>query len=674
MGEFWGRYLSTNEGNSLPTHCGFLDTETAPVGGNELIHGLHFGIVDLWKYRPITSKWTQQRNGRCLFTTPDELFDHLDACMRSRTTLYLFGHNMGGFDFMAAGLVGALKGRGWKVHTFICGPRPFIVHASDDQGRHLYILDSMNYFVTSIAALGKSVGQEKGTDAGMFASVSEREPYCQTDVDILREVMLRLIEFCREHNLGNWALTAAGLGLNAFRHLFLPEINRIYGGLLLVRDPKVVEIEREAYVGARTELFRKGRYSGVAMADRTSMYPTEMSEQLFPVAVHRAPRFMSVGTLRTLTYSPDGVIARVTVRTEVPCVPKRHGGRLTFPVGEFSTTLTSPELRLAFERGEVVKVEKGGVLVYKMAPIFKEYVNYFWTLRARYLAEGNQLYADLCKVGFLNSLYGKWGQRDPEYRDATKEEKEEFAGVHGQITRIDGTGKMVTVRGYGGVTLVRVAEGERGEARMSMCAIAAFVTAYARVALWEQAIEPNLSTAVMCDTDSICVVGGLEKFGDRLAKKDASGGYVKELGNWVPEQEGLLHSIETNGLKDYKKFDAEGNLLVWKRKGVNTKKLASPEEHELMTPDQRLGVTVLHSDGTTTSRQAVSLNSTLFKGGDPTVVTWKEVTKRYSGFYSKGVVLDDGCIRPLRFTENVCGDLDQNGKVVHGGACSRCAA
>ncbi|GAI16716.1 unnamed protein product, partial [marine sediment metagenome] len=109
--------------------------------------------------------------------------------------------------------------------------------------------------------------------------------------------------------------------------------------------------------------------------------------------------------LRSLeTYS---VVAKVLIKTDEPIYAVRRK-RTIFPVGRFWVTLTTPELLYALEHNHILKV--GKCVVYEQASIFKSYVDRFYTMRQKFIAEGVAEYVELCKK-FLNTLYGKFGQK-----------------------------------------------------------------------------------------------------------------------------------------------------------------------------------------------------------------------------------------------------------------------
>lgn len=643
------RMMQVNERNEIPQLIAFLDTETREFPTNEknkFSNQLHFGICEVWGYSKRTDKYNLHDS--LTFTTTVELADFLDENTPKRKKLVVFAHNMGGFDFMSSGMKSLFELYGWDCIKSIMGCPPFALDIRKEN-RTISLRDSLNYYATSIENLGKLHGYPKGKDPGMWASVEERKPYCQRDVDILRISVLEYLKFLKTNDLGNFQYTIAGQSMSAFRHRFMST------PLLIDHRPEIVKVEREAYMGGLTMTRFLGVTEGARAADKTSMYPSVMKAHDYPVQLLRQARFMAVKTLKNEILDKGfGAICKVRVRTSVPCLPVRDGGRLIMPTGTFETTLSTPELQLAFELGEVLKVV-GPVNVYKMAPIFGAYVDFFTTKRLQYIKEGNQVWADLCKM-FQNSLYGKFGQKTPEFRKL--DANEETYGIQpGQELSI-GWGKGVKrLRCIASYVEVAVPEEDRGESVYAMCAIAAHVTAWGRVTLNREAllVDPNW---IQCDTDSVFTSSSFDFLGDLLAKRNPNGiGFVKELGNWAPEYEYVTH--HSRGPKDYAvKFHAgisekKGKLVdvdceLVKIKGVRRAgEAVTQEQYNSMSQDEQLGKTIKLDDNTYVVTQFQSSKVGMFKGSNG--VTTRRVTKRLTREYKKGIVQPDGWVRPFVF-------------------------
>src|SRR5690606_28437653 len=92
-----------------------------------------------------------------------------------------------------------------------------------------------------------------------------------------------------------------------------------------------------------------------------------------------------------------------------------------FPVGTFQTVISTPEIEYALKRGDIKAVHE--VAVYKMAPIFKTFVDRFYTFREKAKQEKNAVWDLLYKL-VMNSLYGKFGQLKREWQEVGECNKE----------------------------------------------------------------------------------------------------------------------------------------------------------------------------------------------------------------------------------------------------------
>ncbi|GAH21785.1 unnamed protein product, partial [marine sediment metagenome] len=101
-------------------------------------------------------------------------------------------------------------------------------------------------------------------------------------------------------------------------------------------------------------------------------------------------------------------MANVDISTNEPAYAYKYNGKLVFPTGKFTTTLSSAGLRYAIKNGHLVRINS--YAVYERSIIFKDYVNYWHNLKTRYSDAGNVVMKEISK-NFLNYLYGKFAQQ-----------------------------------------------------------------------------------------------------------------------------------------------------------------------------------------------------------------------------------------------------------------------
>jgi hypothetical protein len=305
------------------------------------------------------------------------------------------------------------------------------------------------------------------------------------------------------------------------------------------------------------------------------------------------------------------VVARCQVTTEEPVYPVEHESKLLFPVGEFETVLTTPELAHALARGRVKEITE--IALYESAPIFWDYVHELYELRLAAARSDNAVLEWQCKR-MLNALYGKFGQRGRVYETVAQNPD---LGI-GTWTEIDAeTGEIRNLRQFGGLIQEQKTE---GEGRDSHPAIAAHVTAHGRIALWEWMTRAGKGHVYYVDTDSLLVdaVGA-----DRLA----SGVDKSALGKL--KREGVFAAGHLYGLKDYRLGD------IVRTKGVRA--------------------AAVWIDANTVEQEHWSTLVGLLRKGDLSAPIVEQRVKHLRRIYTKGCVQSDGSIHPLRLPIEAAG-------------------
>ena len=177
-------------------------------------------------------------------------------------------------------------------------------------------------------------------------------------------------------------------------------------------------------------------------------------------------------------------------------------GQLTFPVGRYRAWLWQPVYELAQAQGYIRKVRN--VFLYDAEPLFAAYIAHIYGLRQQHKAAGDTAGELLDKL-LMNSLYGKFGQRDNANWLAVEDAAE--------LSVMSGVGERFRENWQGadweywqtGNMLWRQSTEERGLAKQSVCSIAGYITAMGRATLWRgmAQILDSGGRVFMCDTDSI---------------------------------------------------------------------------------------------------------------------------------------------------------------------------
>lgn len=591
-----GYPLRKNHSVAYPSRMLFLDTETKQTKkGPYKRHDLLLG----WTcFRRIRENETQKADDWRYWEKPESLCKYIASLVSAKKALQIYGHNIA-FDLQVIQFYKYFPLWGWKLEfTYDTGLTYLLVIKKDRM--HIRCISTTNYYSYSLAVLGKEVGLSKLDVDFTKASKRDLSRYCHQDVEITVLAMDRYIAFNKQHDTGKFSLTRASQSFAAYRHRFMDS------DIFPHKEEKIQKLERDSYFGGRTECFRIGKIRGKSFSflDVNSMYPYVMRKQLFP--------------RRCLWYqeNPDesewspflngyAIIAEVVLKTDEPIYAKRHDGKLIFPIGIFETCVCTAGFKHAITAHHLVKVKR--ISIYEWGPIFRSYVDYFYPLKSRYKAESNPIFTATVKL-FLNSLYGKFGQK------VTIDEKYPIDDTD-YTTRVENYDQTTGQRWIDTIlfgTLIR-SHGEK-DGPNTFTAIPAHVTEYARFYLWNIIKSIGRRNVYYCDTDSLAIRS------DTIRTKAIALDPLV-LGALSIDKQG--DAFQVFGLKDYQ----IGTLR--KLKGVPLRAIRNDDGS--YTYDSFLG---------STSHQRLNETSSFLT---------REITKTLKHDYNKGTVLKDGTVIPYSF-------------------------
>lgn len=298
-----------------------------------------------------------------------------------------------------------------------------------------------------------------------------------------------------------------------------------------------------SYFGGRTECFVKGVRHHVTGIDINSSYPNVMRNRDFPDMETFA--IAEKTDLKTLFYFMDDRegLAKVKITTNddrITLLPVIDDDKLIFPKGTFISTYTFPELRKALELGYTIdEVYQIGYAKRTKKPFFKGYVDELYKMKE------NPIYKRSAKL-LLNSLYGKFGQKANENTGWVTLDQDEIE----QVGKGEDIGFQVEYFSKVDQWLKFVPESDiedRGFARLSVPLIAAYVTGYARIYLFDAMESIGFEYVYYCDTDSI--YGDTQAIRDAIERGDIEVDDTK-LGAWCVEHDDV--TMEIRGLKYYR--------------------------------------------------------------------------------------------------------------------------
>ena len=347
----------------------------------------------------------------------------------------------------------------------------------------------------------------------------------------------RLVSEWVAGDMGPWRHTAAQLVLSLWKRRFysVPVCRHTHA--------ETAALEAQALHGGRASVWwwgdagtpqlfptweapapRPSRYGAlpgpVDRWDVTSMYPTILRDELFPVRQIRYYPTLSVDRLAALC-DHRGVIAEVVARVGCPEYPMKAPHRITYrwegarggparrrvemaprviyPVGPVTLTLAAPELRRLIAEGAVREVR--GVAVYDLGRPFRGLMGYLLREREAAKLRGDAFLSTLMKT-WANAFGGKFAQQSVKWLPRP----EVVPPIRwGQWTDIDGdSGAVSTWRALAGLAHVREV-GQHGAKLLA--AVYAYLTSYGRCRMRELREALPRGTVLSQDTDGLWTVG-----------------------------------------------------------------------------------------------------------------------------------------------------------------------
>ncbi|MHC1623620.1 MAG: DNA polymerase [Candidatus Methanospirareceae archaeon] len=584
--------LKENRSTNLPYYYIVFDTETLPKP-HDLGEVHEFRLAVAYFFNRRSRKYPQPVD--VLRTkNHEELWNWIESHALSHQRLYVFAHNID-YDVTVSKGLEFLQNCGYEIKKWFVQDKCYYMKWQKDE-KTIILMDTFSIFPYSLKYIGQFAGLEKAQMPDWGKDDDTWFEYCERDVQVLSTALYKYFCFIRENDLGNFAPTIAGQAFNAFRHRFMK--TKIYVHAL--EDVETAEIE--SYYGGRCEAWFIGKVpEKLYYVDVNSMYPFVMKYKEYPTQYIGEIDNPSLAELKKIIRR-YAVIARITVDTDLPILPYRME-KTIFPTGRFLGWYATPEVELALRKGVVVRCHKA--FIYLRENIFSEYVDFFYNMKREAKEKKDKARYVMSKL-FLNSLYGKFGQRVAEMVEVSPDEITEEEAAEEIISMADGLREYIRFAG-------KIYRKERREPSFnSFIAIASHVTSYARVHLWSLIEEAGLENVYYMDTDSLFVN---ERGYQRLQRwlDDEKLGYLK--------LEKTGENVTIMGAKAY----------IWgeerKIKGVpKTAKEIEPGKFEY--------------------DHFMKFRTKLRKGLLNTQIVEKR-TRELTGEYDKGIVLENGRVIPL---------------------------
>jgi hypothetical protein len=531
-----------------------------------------------------------------------------------------------------------LPNRGWELEKNISGSGAFALTFKKGNYK-IRILDSTNFFKTSLASLGDSFKlskmdlsdekDENGNPYNVFTAPDDiLTRYCQRDTDVLQLAVTTLMNFIEREKLGKMAITIAGQSLNAYRARFYPD-----SGIFLHNNEEVLRLEQDSYKGGRNECFFVGnKKEPVYVLDINSMYPYVMRTFEYPTK-------WTGGYLKnpTIEYLAENYFNKNKLLYVAECIINTNeniyglkGERLTFPLGQFTTILTTPEIEYAYNNGHLIQVKR--IAFYEKDYIFRSYTDYMYNNRERCKHEKNDADSLLYKY-FMNTLYGKFAQleRTTEILGDCNISEVGSTSIFDHDTQ-----KNYTIRQIGGKVFKEVITDN--PTYNAFPAIASHVTGYARMYLAQLIRTANTTTingkkefkqnVYYVDTDSIFTnFEGMTNLTE----------YIDEFILGKLKIEYVSNNTEIRGLKDY------------------SVEVMNSKTQELVTKDKIKGISKFMKKTGNNEYTGIRFEKIISALNNNRVDRVVEVplVKELERKYTKGTILDDGYVKPFTLNEEI---------------------
>jgi hypothetical protein len=429
--------------------------------------------------------------------------------------------------------------------------------------------------------------------AGDRRVTRRRIAYCARDAEITWKLANYVQDGVAE--LGaEMKLTAAATSLDCFRRRYLHEP-------LPCLPPEVQTWLHGGYCGGRVECFRLGDY-------REPLFKNDINGAYVSVMINQ--EFPDLGTFRDrgreLDLTQEGMAdCQLEVPEHLWAAPlPMKGEKLTFPVGRLTGRWTYNELRQALNVGCKINRVSRSYSSQRTGAYLREMM-----LKLRAIREAPETPPAVSRMAKLlgNSLYGKFAQRNEEFKYITLAE-------YSRDVRI---GKLLAWRDYDpdrtqafdACRVVKLVIGNRIPTHSNVI-WSACITAGCRMILYPHLDE---SSTFYCDTDSV------------LGRKEYP--KTKTLGQLACQ--GAYSRLVIRGNKLY----AGREENAW-------------EAHAKGVPLNRALQAVRQPGVVLQSRRPVKLRTALRGGGDANL--WIDVTKKLSAEYDKRRVLRGGETAPLK--------------------------
>lgn len=495
----------------IPPVIGFYDIET--------YHGFSSDIA-LIGYKEIDKPFEY-------YTDPVKFIERLNLYHKLR----LFGYNSGRYDTPV--LLEALKRRDYPIsinNVIFSGSAINTLQLNKIVFKDIILSLGGRWKLNQISKDFFGEGKIDYDSSNITEVTPDLIKYNEQDV-VLTERLYKKIEEILQTRIS----TAPSMSFAIYKDRFNPMIE--------MKCPK--RGIRDTYKGGRNEIFK---FTGkdINVYDVNSLYPYVMSKYSYPVgSLHKENNIDKDGYSFAIVDIPYSYI---------PYLGLKAYNKLLFPYGSISGYFTNFELREAKRLGATIKVIEGWVAD-ESEFLFEKYVKHYYDARLE-AKRNNETAKDVMYKMLLNSLYGKFGQR--EEKDNIKSVLyQEYLGQMNTPQYINAELLLTYQSNKGEMAVLKMEKKKRFVYHDYL--VSSYITAYARHTLYDYFLKAGLDNVSYCDTDSIFTISDLSN----VCGKDL--GLVK-LEKTFKEYKAIAPKIYRGITEDGKRYKKAKGIRGEKRK------------------------------------------------------------------------------------------------------------
>lgn len=488
MSDVQPHWIRPNEVARFPRCFVYLDCEAQ-------LHHDDKGPVQTWRCAVTAHDhrrdkgWAWRDPEWATHATPADLWRWVDALCKKSQRCVLIAHNLA-YDLRIADAFTILPALGWVLDRVRLDSEQTQVRWRHGT-RTLLCIDSLAWVPASLDQLGADVGLDKVPLPAWSAPLDRWQERCVRDVEILRTVWRRILDWLHDIDAGVWQPTGAAQSWTVWRHKFMKH------KVLVDDDDAVRELERESVWTGRTEVWQHGKLEVGPYTewDYACAYLHIARDCGLPRrVVGRAQR----PRLRDVREWIDRacVLARVRVSCAQPLVPARCDTGIRWPVGTFETVVWDPELRLLVDADALVEVIE--CVVYDRKPLLKDFADWCLPLALNVDGDVDPIVQRVAKH-WSRALVGRFGVR---YRSWIPFGEAVEEGVQLSTASDVDTGERFRVLTIGDKLL---REGVSTEGENAVPSVMGWIMSEARRRMWVTMLDAGLENVAYVDTDGLLV-------------------------------------------------------------------------------------------------------------------------------------------------------------------------